>query len=162
MLHVVRNEFRPRFSNTITRFFEGDCEAAGVIVDRFGRLRRMFSGAMRGRWSGDRFVLDEEFVFDDGESDHRRWTLELQSDRCFTARCADVVGFASGRDGQVQCRMSYRFKLPVGGRIVGCRFDDRMYQIDGRTMANRAVIYLFGIRIAEITATFWKCDETRG
>lgn len=140
--------------NLLTSFFEGDVEAWGLVVPRFGSKRRRFSLHMSGSWTGNRLLLAERFVFDDDTLDNRVWEFALGDGNEFTGVCDDVKGHAAGTVTNDMLMMRYVFNLSVGGRIVPVRFDDRMYRIDDRTVANRAVMYKFGVRLGEVNAVF--------
>ena len=69
------------FENTepslvLEEYFAGEVQAAGIFEDRFGRLRRQFTADINGTWNGRELVLDEKFIYDDGETDQRVWTIK--------------------------------------------------------------------------------------
>ncbi|MEK9661172.1 MAG: DUF3833 family protein, partial [Alphaproteobacteria bacterium] len=63
----------PRF--VLEEYFDGHTRAWGIVRDRFGTVRRQFSVDMTGTWDGTALTLDEHFVYDDGETDRRTWTV---------------------------------------------------------------------------------------
>lgn len=144
-------------SNLLIDFFEGESRAWGTILDRKGEIRRKFFIDMKGVWEGERFALYEDFFFTDGEEDHRVWymTFEDHGDT-FKAECSDLIGDGKGFLGEDTFKMDYVFNLPVGNKHYAIRFDDRMYKINERTVANRSVMYKFGFKVGEINAIFRK------
>lgn len=145
-------------NNMLTRFFDGDAQAWGSVVDRFGKLRRKFSIDMHGGWHAEHFQLNETFRFCDGEVDQRTWRFMFGPDPDrFQGSCADLIGMASGTVSKNEIHMGYLFKLVFSGKQLSVRFDDRMYLIDEKTISNRAVMYKFGIRLGEVNAVFRKC-----
>ena len=56
-------------------YFEGHTRAWGLFEDRFGKLRRQFHVDIVGTVDGDTLVLDESFLYADGERQHRTWTI---------------------------------------------------------------------------------------
>ena len=51
----------------LEEFFAGNSVAFGIFEDRFGNLRRQFRVNLSGKLDGKRLVLEEEFLYDDGE-----------------------------------------------------------------------------------------------
>jgi hypothetical protein len=60
----------------LEEFFAGKSVAYGIFEDRFGNLRRQFRVNLNGNLDGNRLVLDEEFLYDDGERASRTWTID--------------------------------------------------------------------------------------
>ena len=50
----------------------------------------------------------------------------------------------------------YTLMLPVDGKTYEVQFDDWMYLMDERVMLNKAVMTKFGIRLGEVTLSFYK------
>ena len=48
-------------------YFAQRLDAYGVFVDRFGTIRRQFNVEVKGTRTSDGFILDEDFLYDDGE-----------------------------------------------------------------------------------------------
>ena len=46
--------------------------------------------------------------------------------------------------------------LPVGGRVYHVDFDDWMFLMDERVMLNRSVMSKWGVRLGELTLSFYK------
>ena len=109
----------------LTTFFDGRTRAWGIFEDRFGSVRRRFSVVMEGQWQGDTFVIDEEFVYDTGESEHRSWSVTPQGEGQFRARAADCIGEAIGRSDAEHIHMTYKLRLQMTGRTLVVDFDDR-------------------------------------
>lgn len=57
----------------LTSFLLGRTRAWGIFEDRFGRVKLRFAVEMNGAWSGQTFVLNEQFNYDDGRSEKRVW-----------------------------------------------------------------------------------------
>lgn len=156
MLEKLSRDAAQRPSNLLTDFFDGNVEAWGLVAARFGGVRRKFSITMNGHWTGSLLKLEERFVFNDGQIDNRIWEFSFDGERSFTGFCDELSGAAEGTVSNDELKMSYLFNLPIGKRVVPVRFDDRMYRIDDRTIANRAVMYKFGLRLGEVNAVFRK------
>ena len=143
-------------TNLLTDFFSGEVEAWGLVIPRFGGSLRKFSLQTSGSWTGSRLVLAERFAFADGLIDNRIWEFEFEPGGSFTGRCDDLASWQQGQVGHDELIMNYLFDLAIGDRVVSIRFDDRMYRIDERTIANRAVMRKFGVRVGEVNAVFRK------
>lgn len=142
----------------LRQFFNGPLTAHGMFQDRSGKVLRRFTVSMQGRWQGDSGVLDEQFRYDDGETQRRVWTLKKLPDGRYSGTAADVVGEASGRTEGFALFWDYTLRLPVDGKEYEVRFDDWMYQLDARSVLNRSVMSKFGVRLGEVTLYIRKED----
>src|SRR5690554_3055850 len=52
-------------------YFQGQTRAWGMVQDYRGEVQRRFTVLIDGRYDGQTLVLDEAFVFDDGETQRR-------------------------------------------------------------------------------------------
>jgi hypothetical protein len=135
-------------------YFDGQVDAWGVFQDRSGKVVRRFTVSIDARWDGDTGVLDESFLYSDGTTQKRVWTLKRHADGFYTGTADDVVGEASGRVSGNAFRWRYTLALPVDGRVWNVDFDDWMFLVDDKVMLNRAVMSKFGIRLGEVTLSF--------
>lgn len=134
----------------LERFFRGRVRAVGLFQDRFGRVRSEFDCAMLGRDAGDAFVIDEDFRFRDGKRSLRQWRIKRLAEGVYEGEAADFVGRARGTVSGNFMRWRYRLKLPIGGRAIAFRFDDRsVLQPDG-SLLNVADAAKFGLRLARL------------
>jgi hypothetical protein len=140
----------------LQRYFNGQVLAQGMFSDRSGKVLRRFTVSMDCRWDGDVGTLDESFVYNDGERQHRVWHLSRQADGSFRGGADDVVGQALGAAAGSAFNWRYTLRLPVNGRVVEVQFDDWMHRIDSRTVINKAVLSKFGFRLGEVTLAFQK------
>lgn len=140
----------------LREYFNGRVRAYGVFHDRFGRLQRRFIVEIECRWQGDVGTLDERFVYSDGTTSRRVWTLRREAHGRYTGTAPDVVGTAVGQAHGNALRWQYTLQLPLGGHIRDVQFDDWMYLMDSRVMLNKAVMSKFGIRLGEVALTFLK------
>lgn len=138
----------------LRRYFDGPVSAYGMFSDRSGEVKRRFTVAMQCSWQGDEGVLDEQFVYDDGERQRRVWRLRHVGNGAYVGRADDVVGEARGQTAGNAFRWGYTLRLPVDGRIWEVDFDDWMFLIDERVMLNRATMSKFGIRLGEVQLAF--------
>ncbi len=147
------------FANTTPRFqpetyFDGKVKAWGIFEDRFGKLRRQFTVDIDGKWDGKTLVLDERFVYSDGEKQRRVWTIEKVDDNSYTGKADDVIGTAKGRSFGNSLSWAYEMDLKVGDGAWRVSFDDWMFLQPGGVVINRAVVRRWGIEIGTVTLSF--------
>ena len=135
-------------------YFTGTLRAYGVFVDRFGGVRRQFQVTVEGRRTDQGFQLDEAFVYDDDETEMRRWNVTQEGNGRYTGICADVVGHASGHLEGNMLSWRYKFQLPLYGRKVAVTFDDVMVLQEAGILINRAVVSKWGIKLGEVLISF--------
>ena len=68
----------------LDQFFQGRLHAHGVIQNYRGKVTRRFTAEIIGNWQGDAGVLDERFVYDDGEVQYR---CLLTAPACASSAC---------------------------------------------------------------------------
>lgn len=150
---LQRNE---QTSFDLLAYFEGRSIADGVFEDRKGRIRRRFTVEMEGRREGEALILDEHFVFDDGERQQRTWTLVRRSADRFTGTCPDSVSEAQGRFADGAAYLLSDMRLKVGKRMIAMRFDDAFYEAGAGLVINRSTVSKWGIRVGQVLIVFRK------
>lgn len=138
----------------LRRYFNGTVDGWGMVQDRDGVLTRRFHVVIDARWEGDTGVLDERFVWSDGSTSRRVWTLTDQGDGRYLGRAEDVVGAATGLSAGPALSWRYTLQVPVDGRVWELAFDDWMFLIDEHTLLNRATMHKWGLRVGEVTLAF--------
>jgi len=137
-------------------YFDGELVAHGLFTDRSGKVARRFVVQLTGRWNGDQGVLDERFTYSDGKTERRVWRLTALGGGRYEGRADDVVGVAQGVAAGNALNWRYTLALPVDGKVVEVQFDDWMFLMDERVMLNKAVMSKFGVRLGEVTLSFYK------
>jgi Protein of unknown function (DUF3833) len=140
----------------LREYFNGDLDAHGIFTDRSGKVVRRFTVKMKGTWTGDQGVLEEDFSYSDGKTERRVWRLTRGADGRYTGRADDVVGEAQGQAGGNAFQWRYTLRLPVDGSVYEVQFNDWMYLMDSKVMLNKAEMSKFGIRLGEVTLSFYK------
>ena len=140
----------------LAQYFNGTLDAYGVFTDRSGAVVKRFTVVMDCSWNGNEGVLDEAFTYSDGTHQRRVWRLTAQADGRFVGRADDVVGQAQGQQSGNAFQWAYTLSLPVDGRVIEVQFDDWMYLMDERVMLNRAAMSKFGVRLGDVTLSFFK------
>ena len=137
-------------------YFNGELVALGLFTDRSGKVARRFTVLMTGTWEGGKGTLDERFTYSDGKTERRVWKLTDEGQGRWTGRADDVVGVAEGQSAGNALNWRYTLALPVDGKVYEVQFDDWMYLMDERVMLNKAVMSKFGIKLGEVTLSFYK------
>ncbi|MEY3510035.1 MAG: hypothetical protein RJA56_4 [Pseudomonadota bacterium] len=140
----------------LREYFNGTLDAHGVFTDRSGRVVKRFTVLMVCTWTGNQGVLDESFVYSDGSTEKRIWRLTDLGGGRYSGRADDVVGEAQGQTQGNAFRWGYTLALPVDGRVWHVDFDDWMYLMDQRVMLNKATMSKWGVRLGEVTLSFYK------
>ena len=142
-------------------YFNGELVAHGLFTDRSGKVARRFTVLMTGTWEGGKGTLDERFTYSDGKTERRVWKLSDEGNGRWTGRADDVVGVAQGQSAGNALNWRYTLALPVDGKVYEVQFDDWMYLMDERVMLNKAVMSKFGIKLGEVTLSFYKQDAKK-
>jgi hypothetical protein len=140
----------------LEEYFAGHTQAWGLFQDRFGKVRRQFTVEIDGDWNGERLVLDEHFLYSDGETDRCLWTITKRADGHYEGTAADVVGTAQGMSAGNALNWGYVMDLKVGTGTVRVRFDDWMFLQPGNVIINRATVSKWGIDVGDVTLFFLK------
>jgi hypothetical protein len=137
-------------------YFDGRVDAWGMFQKRSGEVIKRFHVVINGRREGDRLILDEDFTYSDGSKQKRVWTLRPDGPGRWRGTAGDVVGEARGEVAGNALRWRYVLSLPVDGKVYQVDFDDWMYLLDERTMANRSFMTKFGFELGQVTLFFRK------
>lgn len=137
-------------------YFNGPLTAHGVFTDRAGKVKRRFVVKLVGRWQGDVGTLEEDFVYSDGKTERRVWTITSLGNGRYKGTAADVIGEADGLARGNALRWNYTLRLAVDNTTYDVQFDDWMYLMDDRVMLNKARMSKFGIDLGEVTLSFYK------
>lgn len=142
----------------IEEFFEGQVEAWGLFVDRFGDLRRQFKVDLRGDWDGRLLTLSEDFFYADGETQRRQWHILKKDGGRYEGRAHDVFGVAHGKVAGNAFNWTYDLNLRMFGHDVRVHVDDWMFLQPGGVLINRAKISKFGFELGTLEIFFRHVD----
>ena len=101
-------------------------------------------------------MLDETFLYEDGEKASRIWTIDnlgRAEDGSFRyqGRADDVEGQAEGRISGSGLNWQYDVTLDMVGSKMNVHFDDWIYRQSEDIAINRAYVSKFGIEIGSVT-----------
>lgn len=142
----------------LEEYFDGTVKAYGQFQDVFGKVRRRFDVTITGQWDGTRLVLEEDFIYEDGSTEKRIWTLLKTGPDTWEGTAAGVLGTARGIEKDDTFNWAYSIDLPVPDGVLRVDFDDWMWRLDEWRVLNRAYMTRFGLRIGEVIIFFEKLD----
>lgn len=139
-------------------YFKGQTKAWGQFQDRGGLVIRRFTVDITGTVSADgkQLILDERFIYNDGEKEQRIWTINKTGDDKFSGTAGDVIGEARGESAGNAFNWAYVLDLPYKDSTIHVNFDDWMYLQDDTTLLNRAFVTKWGFKVGEVTLFFKK------
>lgn len=140
----------------IYQYFEGETSAWGLFEDRFGRVRRQFQVDITGYIEQGELVLEEDFLYDDGERDRRVWRIRRDGPQDYIGVAADVVGQAQGKSSGNALNWRYTMDLKVGNDTWRVNFDDWMFLQPKGVLINRARVTKLGFEIGSVSLFFKK------
>ena len=141
-------DFGPTFE--VEQFFDGKLAAHGVVKNRGGKVIRTFNATIDASWQDGVGVLDEDFVFNDGEKQKRVWTLRRQADGSYIGTAGDVTGEGILRQSGNAVFLDYVLQVPYRGDTIDVRVDDRMYLLTPDILINESTLNKFGVRVGEL------------
>ena len=156
------SEMKPEdYKNTkpiikIEEYFQGDVKAWGMLLGRSGEVKRQFVADMNGEFDGQNLILDETFIWNDGEKQERRWTIKKVGDNRYEGTAPDVVGIAKGVSFGSAFKFEYKLLIPYKDKKIKVRFDDWIFKQDKKTAINKATITKFGFKVGELIVFFVK------
>ncbi|MDG2271908.1 MAG: DUF3833 domain-containing protein [Halioglobus sp.] len=137
-------------------FFSGDLVASGIVKERGGRVIRYFNATIDARWENGVGILDERFVFNDGEQQTRVWTLEPTGKGTYSATAGDVIGDSPMKVLGNSLFMEYVLRIPYGDGTIDVNVDDRMYLVSDTVLLNESVMSKWGFTVGQITLVIEK------
>ena len=140
----------------IEEYLSGNVKAWGILQNRSGKVTRQFSADLNGKWDGKQLILDEKFIWNDGEIQNRRWTIDKIDEHNYEGTASDVVGTAKGYSYGPTFKFEYVLLVPVKGREIKITFDDWIFMQDETVAINRAKMTKLGFKVAELTVMFVK------
>ena len=135
---------------TPQEFFVGNLTAKGVVKNRSGKITRYFTATINAYWKGGIGTLDEKFIFDDGEIQHRTWTLNPDGESSFKGTAGDVIGVGNGKFSGNAINLNYVLNVKLKSSTINLRVDDWMWLVDSKTVINESTLTKFGVKVGSI------------
>ena len=156
------SEMKPKdYENTkpiikIEEYFQGNVKAWGIFQNRTGMVKRQFTAEMNGSLQGENLILDEDFNWNDGEKQKRRWLIKKVGDNEYEGTAPDVVGVAKGVSYGSAFKFEYNLLIPFKDKKIKVKFDDWIFKQDDKVAINRAIVTKYGFKVGELTVFFLK------
>ena len=140
----------------IEEYLSGNVKAWGILQNRSGKVTRQFSADLNGKWDGKQLILDEKFIWNDGEIQTRQWKIDKIDEHNYEGTAEDVVGKAKGYSYGPAFKFEYVLLVPVKGKEMKITFDDWIFMQDEIIAINRATLTKFRFKVGELTVFFKK------
>ena len=140
----------------IEKYLSGNIKAWGILQNRSGKVIRQFTADLNGKWDGKQLVLDEKFIWNDGEIQTRQWKIDKIDEHNYEGTAGDVVGKAKGYSYGPAFKFEYVLLVPVKGKEMKITFDDWIFMQDEKIAINRATLTKFRFKVGELTVFFKK------
>lgn len=137
-------------------YFNGKTTAYGVFENRSGEVINQFKVDIIGRVEGDVLIMDEDFVYANGKTEHRHWELKILPNGKYEGTAKGVVGLARGERAGNAFNWTYIFDLEVEDKTYRVKFDDWMFLQENGVMINRAFVTKWGFNVGSVTLSFYK------
>ncbi len=145
----------------LEEFFDGELVAYGQFQDVLGTVRRNFVVEINGDWDGECLRLIEDFVYEDGSTEQRIWTLVKTGEDSWTGTAPGVIGTATGVENGDRFNWVYEIALPIPSadgetETMRVSFDDWMWLLADDHLLNLAYVKRYGLEIGTVTISFEK------
>ena len=140
----------------IEEYFLGDVKAWGIFQERSGKVKRQFTAKMKGTFDGETLILNEDFSWNDGEKQQRRWEIKKVGENKYEGTAPDVIGIAKGVSYGSAFKFEYNLLIPYKDKKIKVRFDDWIFKQDDKVAINKATVSKFGFKVGELTVLFVK------
>ena len=150
----------PQFSPE--KFFDGPLTAHGIVKNRSGKVIRYFNADISASWKNGVGVLEEKFLFNDGEVQYRTWMLtpakQDSSDLVsrYTATAGDVIGTGHGQVAGNAFNLHYVLAVKRDSGKINVDVNDWMWLVDENTILNESTLTKFGLKVGSIQVTISK------
>lgn len=146
----------------LEEYFEGNTRAWGLFEDRFGNVQRQFIVDIEGSWDGSTLTLDEDFVYNDGETENRVWKITKNGDNSYSGSTQQSIGEAFGTSSGNAFHWQYDFNLKVGESTWKVHFNDWMFLQADDVLINKATVTRWGIKLGTVFLSFRKLENEDG
>lgn len=139
-------------------YFSGELKAYGIVKDSSGKIIRSFTGDLVGSWDTDGVgTLDEHFVYNDGEKQHRVWKLKPTKDaKKFIGTAGDIVGEAPMVANGNTVMIDYTMRVPYGDGTIDIDVKDWLHLQEDGVIINHSKMKKFGFEVGELVITIIK------
>lgn len=137
-------------------YFDGKTTAWGIFEDRFGTIQKQFRVNIIGKINGDYLILDEKFIYNNGDIERRVWNIKKVNNNSYEGKADDIEGIAKGTSNGNALNWQYDMNIKIKGRDFLVHFNDWMFLQDNGVLINRAKVTKWGFKVGEISLFFHK------
>jgi hypothetical protein len=138
----------------LEEFFRGKLTAHGVLYDFRGRVTRTFVADIQAYEEDGATVLDEDFVFSDGEKQKRVWRIRPDDEPGrYTGTAGDVVGPATLQVAGNALNLKYTLEVQFRGDTMELGVDDWMYRVSDNVVINESKLRKWGLPVGRVLLT---------
>jgi hypothetical protein len=137
----------PIFS--MNHFFTGQLCAKGIVRNRDNSVSRKFVADILAESTENKVILDESFLFSDGEQQKRIWTFRKIGEQ-WIGNAGDVIGDAYGEIAGDTLHLTYQLKITLESDDIIVNMDDWLHLIDQNTLMGSTEISKWGINLGRI------------
>lgn len=133
----------------MNEFFKDKLCAWGVVRNRSGEVSRKFVADIVATAEKDKVVLDEDFIFDDGEKQKRVWNFVRKNNQ-WIGTAGDVVDEAIGEVKGDTLHLTYELAINVDGSEYVIAMDDWLHLVDKKTLMGSTDMSKWGFNVGRI------------
>jgi len=137
-------------------FLQGKLTGWGIYQERSGKVAKRFRIDMTASWEANEGTFIENFTFNDGTQQVRKWQLTRIDDHHYIGRANDSIGSGKGEVWGNTMHWNYTIRTETDSGTYDLDYDYWMYLIDDKTLINRATLSKFGYTLGDIAVTFHK------
>lgn len=139
------------------KYFDGELTAYGIVKDRSGKIIRSFKGKLVGSWDEKGVgTLDESFLYNDGETQKRIWTLTPNGLNSYSGTAGDIVGEAKMKNNGNTVVIDYTMRVPYGDGTLDINVKDWLHLQEDGVIINHSKMKKFGFEVGELVITIIK------
>lgn len=143
----------PQKPLVLEKVLAGRTLGEGVFVNSLTGGETAFSVVIDGNWDGKVLTLVEDFTYEDGSTERKTWRLTKTGEGLYSGVREDVIGKASVFQDGLGVRLDYHVTLATGLGDIDVRFRDLLYLNADGSIANKAVVSKFGLRVGRVDIT---------
>jgi len=144
----------PQFQ--FNKFLQGKLTGWGIYQSRNGKVQKRFRIDMTASWEGNTGTLTENFIFNDGTTQVRKWVLTRIDDHHYTGKANDSVGEGKGEVWGNSMNWKYTITTETDSGTYDLDYDYWMHMIDNKTLMNRATLSKLGFTLGDVAVSFHK------
>ncbi len=136
-------------------YFEGKLCAWGTLKGRNKQVTRKFIANIDAFKDQSHVVLDEQFIFSDGEKQTRVWKF-IENGDAISGTAGDVVGEATGKIFGDSLHLTYTLDIPQDEGSIEVEMDDWLHLVDRDTLMGTTKMTKWGFDVGQIDIVIQK------